>query len=397
MKIKGIDRKLTNVLPDLSVAHYLQNCRFGVDGEMRWRRGMAKSSIAVQSGAINAIGATNNKLGQFLAMQVGTTIEGLPSGAASWSDVSLQAPTISVNAAGVVTMTRATLYARSFLLYSSTNRGAGPIIPVGEFTILPYQTTITTTVTDHLTTYYAAEEKAGSIIGPRSMWKTAAVVPVTGYRLWYDADQITGLVDGDPVSTWIDLAAARNLTSTLTTRPLYRTSIVNGKPAVQFDGSNDYMEYPGIALTVQGSGAIFIVMTGLSGSGAAFGTGTPGITQNETIVTTGTTSVGYTQGGGGGGGSVAITAAESVIYAVSMDTTSSFVRVNGNAARQTSFTIGLAPAPGPAASPVRVGTTAVGSTPMNGSICEIIVYSSVLSGANFAAVETYLKTKYNLA
>ncbi len=191
MKIRGIDRKLTNVLPDLSVAHYLQNCRVGVDGELRWRRGMAKSSIAVQSGPVVAQGATNNRLGPFIAMQVGTTLEGLSSGAALWGDVSLQAPTIAINSAGTVTLTRATLYARSFLLYSSSNRGAGPIVPLGEFTILPHQTSITTTVTD-LTSYYAAEEKAGSIIGPRCAWTPLLAFGVTWtYRVsvadvpWY--------------------------------------------------------------------------------------------------------------------------------------------------------------------------------------------------------------------
>ncbi len=204
MKCRGIDRKLTDILPDLSVAHYLQNVRFGVDGELRWRRGLAKSSIAVQSGPVVAQGATNNKLGPFIAMQVGTTIEGLPSGAALWGDVSLQAPVLAVSTLGPVTITRTTLYARSFLLYSSTNRGNGPVIPLGEFTILPAQTTINTVVTD-FATYYAAEEKAGSIVGPRCAW-VAPVAYGSSWTIRTSAANVawTGIVYGN--STFVAVA-----------------------------------------------------------------------------------------------------------------------------------------------------------------------------------------------
>jgi hypothetical protein len=60
---------------------------------------------------------------------------------------------------------------------------------------------------------------------------------------WYDASAITGLVDTDPVATWSDLSGAGNHISQATgaSRPTYRTGIVDGKPVVRFDGSNDLL------------------------------------------------------------------------------------------------------------------------------------------------------------
>lgn len=65
---------------------------------------------------------------------------------------------------------------------------------------------------------------------------------VDGLYAWYDADAISGLNNGDPVSTWTDESGnARNQTQVDTARPTYQTNIQNGLPGVRFDGSNDYM------------------------------------------------------------------------------------------------------------------------------------------------------------
>jgi len=62
-------------------------------------------------------------------------------------------------------------------------------------------------------------------------------------RAWYKADAITGLSDGDPVSTWSDSSGGGyDLTQTSTARPLYQTNTLNGLPVVEFDGSDDFIE-----------------------------------------------------------------------------------------------------------------------------------------------------------
>lgn len=68
-------------------------------------------------------------------------------------------------------------------------------------------------------------------------------IPRTGLQLWLKADAITGLSDGDPVSTWTDQSGNGNdaTQQTAANKPLYKTNIVNGKPVVRFDGTSDLL------------------------------------------------------------------------------------------------------------------------------------------------------------
>ena len=61
-----------------------------------------------------------------------------------------------------------------------------------------------------------------------------------GAGLVLDARRLTGLNDGDAVSTWSDVSGnGRNATGVGTERPLYKTAIQGGQPVLRFDGSND--------------------------------------------------------------------------------------------------------------------------------------------------------------
>lgn len=66
---------------------------------------------------------------------------------------------------------------------------------------------------------------------------------ISSLRAWYKADAITGLSDGSAVSAWSDNSGNSNNFSqaTPTNQPLYKTNIINGKPVLRFDGTNDYM------------------------------------------------------------------------------------------------------------------------------------------------------------
>jgi hypothetical protein len=61
-----------------------------------------------------------------------------------------------------------------------------------------------------------------------------------GAVLVLDSRFITGLADGDPVSTWNDRSSnGLNATSSGTARPLYKVAIQGGCPALNFDAVND--------------------------------------------------------------------------------------------------------------------------------------------------------------
>jgi hypothetical protein len=59
---------------------------------------------------------------------------------------------------------------------------------------------------------------------------------------WCAARLQTGFANSDPVGTYTDSSGnARNFTSSGSSRPTFTTSAVNGLPALNFDGSDDWM------------------------------------------------------------------------------------------------------------------------------------------------------------
>ena len=67
---------------------------------------------------------------------------------------------------------------------------------------------------------------------------------ISGLKLWLKADAITGLSDGDPVTTWSDSSGQGNdaTQSTAGQKPLYKTAIQNSLPAVRFDATDDVLK-----------------------------------------------------------------------------------------------------------------------------------------------------------
>src|SRR3990172_14527 len=70
------------------------------------------------------------------------------------------------------------------------------------------------------------------------------VIPTTGLQAWLKADSISAS-DGDWIGTWANSAstgATYNATQgTGTSKPVYHTDVINGKPALKFDGGDDIM------------------------------------------------------------------------------------------------------------------------------------------------------------
>jgi hypothetical protein len=76
--------------------------------------------------------------------------------------------------------------------------------------------------------------------------------PVTsGLIACWEAGNIVGLNDGDPVATWPDTSgSSRDATqSDSAKRPLFKTGIFGSQPSVRFDGSNDQLDFTGTGIT----------------------------------------------------------------------------------------------------------------------------------------------------
>lgn len=73
---------------------------------------------------------------------------------------------------------------------------------------------------------------------------------ISGCSMWISADDpaLAGLSDGDPVggtTVWTDrVTGTRNFAWSIAgERPLYKVNIVNGKPVIRFDATNDKLEF----------------------------------------------------------------------------------------------------------------------------------------------------------
>lgn len=78
-------------------------------------------------------------------------------------------------------------------------------------------------------------------LGDQALLGIPRTPPPVGSQLaaWWAAD--LALSDGDPVSSWTDRIGGVSIANTLTARLTYRRSHVGGRPAVDFDGTNDVL------------------------------------------------------------------------------------------------------------------------------------------------------------
>lgn len=71
---------------------------------------------------------------------------------------------------------------------------------------------------------------------------------IPGIQLWLKADSLD-LSDGSLVTTWSDSSGWENhaLQPSARSKPVFKPSILNGKPVVMFGGGNIFMEFPSIS------------------------------------------------------------------------------------------------------------------------------------------------------
>jgi hypothetical protein len=87
---------------------------------------------------------------------------------------------------------------------------------------------------------------------------------LSGCQVWLTADKITDLVDGDVVGTWSDSSGQSNdfTQSTASKKPLYKTNIFKKKPAIKFDGIDDFLlSVPGAEVTDSTDYSLFAVFS----------------------------------------------------------------------------------------------------------------------------------------
>lgn len=227
---------------------------------------------------------------------------------------------------------------------------------------------------------------------------------LSGLRLWLSADRISGLADGDPVSSWSDLSGQGNhaTQSTTAAKPLYKTNIANGRPVVRFDGVDDFLTVANAASFDLATPTIFVVGTSSAGTRAFVGKVTfAGLTTDANRRKLQVTRAGATTFAFRSGADAALKTSSTlswtgfnVLSVVGRGAADYTLAVNGTAADSSSPTLDFTTYNTAA---VALGSSAGLADFLIGDIAELIVYNRALSATERKAVERYLGARYGVA
>jgi hypothetical protein len=234
-----------------------------------------------------------------------------------------------------------------------------------------------------------------------STWVNFTPASVTGLQAWYDASDASTLFDATSggslvaadgaVARWEDKSGnGRHATqATSGSRPIRKSNQRNGLDAILFDGTNDFLSLGSI--TIPASHSVFQVYQrsggvqslGIAGDGRYaslwFTDGVLYQISNADFTTHGTSSAstGYF-----------------LVSTIRNATASIEMRRNGSTV--SSVTTGAGVTNAASGGWEFIGNRGGGNF-HSGHLCEIIVYDTALSGANRAAVESYLMSKFAIA
>ncbi|MDI1248811.1 MAG: hypothetical protein PSV13_08110 [Lacunisphaera sp.] len=223
-----------------------------------------------------------------------------------------------------------------------------------------------------------------------------AALPLTGLRLWLKADAIPA---AGRVIRWPDLSGlandARASDSGTTRSPLLVASAIDGKPAVRFDGYDDFLNLPNFMASAT-AGEVFVVLQ--------LASPWPG-TESRSLWYFGSGYNSYPQGSGNISESFGSTVTyngpsplqdltQRHVYNVTAQAGTWTSRFNGQAYQSVTSgnVVGFSTAP-------TLGWPAsmVYGRSLNGDIAEIIVYDHALTEAERESVNFYLNRKYHFS
>lgn len=212
---------------------------------------------------------------------------------------------------------------------------------------------------------------------------------------WYDAAQLSGFSDGDQVTQWPDFSGyGRDAVGrkTSTSYPVYKTSILNGKPIVRFSGSN---YFGGHWPQTQACFSVFIVFKITSLTPAY--TGIVGVVWDSDlggwfVKSSGKTALYMSSSVYDGTGSA--TLGTSTFYIMSMIWGPTAIQTRVALANDSSA---VALGSGwPDTTRVLFGNQSVAGRLFTGDMAEILTFGRSLSNTDRDTVENALKSKYGL-
>lgn len=216
---------------------------------------------------------------------------------------------------------------------------------------------------------------------------------VSGLIWWLKGDGISGVSNGSAFGTWPDDAGSNDATqSTGSLQPVYLATYMNGLPAVEFDGADDYM----LTALSQASGdltAFFVISPDSSSNfgNYLFDTQTGRLVLADNVSTSGG-HPGWYDGSWHQWSGLQVFG-EACVLEYNLASGSGVLYRNDQAILSASYTqqaIGGA---------VALASSYDG-TPgacFDGRISEVIIYDHALGGTDRAKVDTYLREKYGFS
>lgn len=231
-----------------------------------------------------------------------------------------------------------------------------------------------------------------------AIWTPPVPSDLSGLQAWWKADSLA-LTDGAAVASWSDSSGNSRSAAqgTAGARPVYKTSILNGKPVVRFDGVDDNLPFTASSLT---SVTAFVVCAPSGGTAYNGPLGWGGLPPNHGFALVSADGspatwrphiVAYASSGleplnkTTASASVAKPVA-SKIYTYTSDQAAASIRTNGVDPGVVNVTSGF----------TQHAAIGYGYGFFGGDIAEIAVYNRILTVPERVLVESYLATKYGL-
>lgn len=279
--------------------------------------------------------------------------------------------------------------------------------PVASVTQPPYTTTLEFSTADEAVLTAVATDQLGArtTSAPVRITITTTIelpLPAVGsLKLWLRADQGVTEEDGG-VRLWEDGSGNLNHAQQpeVALRPQLRAAVVNGQPAIYFDGEDDYLEVAHSAsLAIVGDISSFFVLRmddfeTFRGVWAKTDNNLPRPTDYYVLPGSGIPRL-YRggQGEGAADGLNPLVAGEYAIVGFSVAGTSVQHYLNGEVNGGGQITAPTADA----GKPLRIGTRDDLVTRLRGELAELIVYNAVLSEADLGQVFSYLGDRYGIS
>jgi len=249
--------------------------------------------------------------------------------------------------------------------------------------------------------YYDNQASLGDTVG--TIINVVADADTT-LQSWFDGSDSTkfvpsGPVDGDTFTQWTDksnFAHNANPTGGATTRPLFKTSILNSLSVVRFDGTNDCLSINPVAWAQSLSGMTIITVSKYTDTS---GTKTLTTTDQEDMGIFIDTNYKVSMAGASADTS---TAADTSfhIHTLKFDGTQSdnatrLVYRIDKADTSLTFTGTVGATTSASNGTIFIGCDD-GSEFLNGDVAEFLMFNKALSSAEITGVENYLSTKWGL-